>query len=387
MTTIRKAMKRVENTLIALAIIAALATPGSGRAETGVVVVGESYERNRVHRALLGDGYRDLWNTPIEVEILHLEEAGLRPVERVGSNQTYSLALVGADGRAYTFRSLDKDASRLLPFWMGVPPWTFIFRDQTSAGLPGATLVAQHFAEAIGSLETRNRLVILAGDPALGEFRETFEGLVGTLQEYPTAKGVGPGTFGAIEIVSTGELFERFSRNGRDRPDPRAYLRARILDLWIGDWDRHADQIRWARLPSSELWQPLPEDHDGAFARYEGALVRSIDADRLVRFDHEYPESDGLYSQARNLDTWVLAGLDRGAWEEEIRFVSSRIGDEVVDEAIARLPDAWQQKRGAFLKERLGPDATGWKALCFGSTSVSPASRNGWVRRKRKAGN
>ncbi len=29
--------------------------------------------------------------------------------------------------------------------------------------------------------------------------------------------------------------------------DARAYLRARLMDVLIGDWDRHLEQWRWAR--------------------------------------------------------------------------------------------------------------------------------------------
>ena len=78
-------------------------------ADEGSGSKGNSYE------ALLGQGYRQLWGTSIEVDVLDLKTfaGGLRPVMRVGGLQTASLAMKGADRRNYTFRPLIKDASKL----------------------------------------------------------------------------------------------------------------------------------------------------------------------------------------------------------------------------------------------------------------------------------
>ena len=60
-----------------------------------------------------------LWpdSTPFEAPVLDLatEAGGLEPVRQVGGLQTAGLALRGADGRSYTFRSLHKEPERLLP--------------------------------------------------------------------------------------------------------------------------------------------------------------------------------------------------------------------------------------------------------------------------------
>ena len=58
---------------------------------------------------------------------------------------------------------------------------------------------------------------------------------------------------------------------GGARPDSRAYLKVRLIDQVIGDWDRHRNQWRWARVRRrGERWQPIPEDRDQAFVRFEG---------------------------------------------------------------------------------------------------------------------
>src|SRR4029453_960372 len=81
-----------------------------------------------------------------------------------------------------------------------------------------------------------------------------------------------------------------------DRPDARKFLSARLVDLLIGDWDRHRNQWRWARIPGMEGWQPIPEDRDQAFVRFEG-LIHTLGRERLpqfVSFTDKYPDIDVL---------------------------------------------------------------------------------------------
>ena len=56
------------------------------RVETRVVSPGVGYDAGWLHQRLFGHTYRDLWTTPIEVEVLDLEKeaGGLSVVRQVG---------------------------------------------------------------------------------------------------------------------------------------------------------------------------------------------------------------------------------------------------------------------------------------------------------------
>ena len=84
--------------------------------ETKVATAGPEYGASPTLRRWFGDGYRDVWTTPISVPVLDLgkEAGGLEPVRQVGGLQTAGLAFRGADGKSYTFRSLHKEPERLL---------------------------------------------------------------------------------------------------------------------------------------------------------------------------------------------------------------------------------------------------------------------------------
>ena len=194
-----------------------------------MVVAGRRYEGGRLQRIFLGDTYRDLWTAPIRVELLDLRNfaGGLTPKRRGGGKQTRSLRFEGADGREYTFRSVDKNQrtglSRVRRVIMGD-----IRQDQVSALHPAAALVADPLLDAAGVLHASPRLVVMPNHPALGRHRREFAGVLGIIEEHPNeGPDDTPGFAGSRDIIGTDRLWERLRENPGERVDTQAYLTAR----------------------------------------------------------------------------------------------------------------------------------------------------------------
>src|SRR5215208_3449584 len=103
--------------LIAAAVPAAAQEQAPPPGETRRVVAGERYEAGPLHRLFLGPHYRDLWTTPMDVEVLDLATyaGGLTATKKGGGMQTKSLRLEAPDGRRFRVRSVDKDPTPTLP--------------------------------------------------------------------------------------------------------------------------------------------------------------------------------------------------------------------------------------------------------------------------------
>jgi hypothetical protein len=325
---------------------AAFAPPVAAQTADTVVAPGPGYAAGGFHRWLFGSHYRKLWTTPIRVPVLDLRTfaGGLRPTERGGGQQTKSLRFHGADGREYQFRSVNKDPSPLIPESLRGTVAQRIFQDQISAGHPAAPLVVSPVLDAAGVLHAEPHLVWLADDPTLGEFRAEFGGLLGTIEERPTDDG--PGFAGADKIVGTQELFERLENDQDERVDTRAFLAARLVDVFLGDWDRHQDQWRWARLGKGDdlPWTPIPRDRDQAFARFDGLLLglARLSAPQLVAFSAHYPSMVGLTWNARVVDRRLLSGLEWSVWDSVATAHKGRLTDQVIDDAVAHLPEEFK---------------------------------------------
>ena len=350
------------------ALLAAVlfALPVAGRAQakdavpgkTVVVAAGARYKAGGLHRFFLGDDYRDLWTMPIRVEVLDLRSyaGGLKPAFRVGGQETKGLAFKGADGRDYTFRGVDKDPSGILPPDLQGTIAERIVQDQIASGQPAGPVVVAPLLEAAGVLHVTPRIVVMPDDPALGEFRPIFAGLVGLIEEYPQpATKDHPGFAGSTEIVNGTDMLKRLREGPRTRVDIRAFLRARLMDMFVGDWDRHLKQWRWAHIPGQTLWQPIPEDRDQAFSRFEG-LVLSMARPRqprFVDFGPEYPGIVGLTFNGWDQDRRLLTELEKPAWDEIAADLKARLTDAVIEDAARKMPEEYYRHDGARLTQAL----------------------------------
>jgi len=332
----------------ATCLAAADAPTGGSRVR---VAASERYEANRVHRFVLGGGYRDLWEAPIELPVLDLarEGGGLVPTRRFGGLQTAVLGFEGADGRLYSFRGTDKDPSAVLdPLFENTIIQSAV-QDQMAAQHPGGPPAADVLTEAAGVLTVHERMVVMPDDARLGEFRAEFAGMVGTFFEYPQpAKDGVPGFHGATEILDHEALYDALASGDAERVDVHAFLRARLMDILLGDFDRHRKQWRWARIPGEDLLQPIPEDRDMAFVRYEGVglAIARVYVPILQRYDADYPFIKGLTLHGWEQDRWLLPALAWSDWEPIVADIQARLDDATIDRAVAALPPEYAAQDG-----------------------------------------
>ena len=94
-----------------------------------------------------------------------------------------------------------------------------------------------------------------------------------------------------------------------------------------------------------------------AFVRYTGVAPRtaSIYVPILQKYGPKYPFMRGLTLHGWEQDRWLLPHASWEEWEATARDIQGRINDEVIDRAIAALPNEYQELAG----ERLRVDLRG----------------------------
>src|SRR6266446_4284288 len=314
-------------------------------ADSAIVAPGPQYRKSGVWAVFAGRHYRDLWVTPIRVPVLDLERfaGGLRPLRAHTGSQTKSLRFAGADGRKYQFRSVDKDPTATLAPELRGTAYGRALRDGVSASFPAAPLVANGLLESAGVLADPQSLALMPDDPALGEFRSEFRGVLGLIEERPEAPDAEERAAGGLRrIVSPTGLFRRVDASPGDRVDARAFLRARLMDIFMGDRDRHRDQFRWAAFGRGRpiVWQPISRDHDEAFVQLDGLALRitALYYPPLVTFGPTYPKDYRLNWHAREVDRRFLVPLQRATWDSIATTLQGRLTDAAIDSAVRRMP-------------------------------------------------
>lgn len=346
----------------ALVAIALVAMPARAQTDSTAVVAGPDYEAGSLHRLLLGSRYRDTWTTPIRVPILDLASfgGGLTPVERGGGVQTRTLRFEAPDGREYNFRSVDKSYAHSVPDYARGTLIEWIRQDQTSAQHPGAAIVATPLLEAAGILHPGPRLMVMPDDPRLGEFREEFAGLLGTMELHPNEGEDDEPLFAGSPTIAGGDrLLEHLDEEPEHRLDAPAFLAERLMSIYLGDWDRHIGQYRFARYQDDDgvyWWVPIPEDRDYAFLHHDGlllAIARGALTSRLIRFRDRYPSLTAMMSNSPELVRRLLSPVDRAAWDSVTYAVHTRLTDEAIEEAVRAMPPEWQEVDGPELTRTL----------------------------------
>ncbi|MGV3641761.1 MAG: hypothetical protein ACO1NZ_14655, partial [Adhaeribacter sp.] len=325
------------------------------------VVASTRYQKSRLHQLLWGRHYRRVWIVPVQARVLDLqrEAGGLKPLLKGGSFQTKNLRLVNPEGKEYVLRSVDKDPSKALPKGLQKTFVANLMRDQTSVIHPYGAYIVPTLAEAAGVYHTNPSLVVIPDDPALGEFREEFAGMVALLEERPEGDQEEEDGFGnSGKVVSSRKMFAKLVESPCSQVDRRHYLRARLFDMWLGDWSRREDQWRWASFPEGgrTVYQAIPRDRDHAFFKFNDGLITWIASrfkSNYQTFGKKFGNVAGLNKSANPMDAYFLAGLSRQDFREIADSLQLSLTDEVIRQATHLWPEPVYALTGKEFEEKL----------------------------------
>ncbi|NNF59254.1 MAG: BamA/TamA family outer membrane protein [Rhodothermaceae bacterium] len=338
---------------------------------TVVQAINPDYAAGGLRQFFVGSGYRDAWSTPVEFPVLDLSmNGGLTPVKRGGGMQTVSLRLADAEGREYALRQLQKIPGRTLPEVLRRTIIADIIQELTSATIPwGATAVAE-LAEAVGVYHTNPRLVFVPDDPRLGAYRETFANSLALFEMRPDDDMSDFPNFGASEnVVSSPSMLEDVEGDNDHLVDQRFFVKSRLFDMLLSDWDRHPDQWRWASYEPFELdpslegdartdgkiYRPIPRDRDFAFYRLNGlipSIAQTVEP-KLQTFTGGYGNLRGLTTSGIPLDRRFANQMLEEDWVAEAEAIRASLTDEAIEAAFRTWPDAVYDAYGAMMVETL----------------------------------
>jgi hypothetical protein len=299
-------------------------------------------------RFLLGHHYRKEWATPVEVEVMNFDTTagGLTPLKLGGGMQTKSLRLKGADGKEYVLRSVNKDPSKALPPEFRGTFANDVLQDQISSSFPYAALVVAELAKAADIYQISPRIVYVPNSPRLGQFQKELGNTLCLFEERPVGEQDDNPNFDFSEKVVTSEkmLAKVFGDNDH-RMDEKFFLKNRLFDIVIGDWDRHEDQWLWATFKTDDdltLYKPIPRDRDQAFPKLDGLVPKIAARKWVVRktqsFEHKIRDINGFNMNGINLDKNFTIGLTLNDWLTMADSLQLSLTDAKIEQAFKTLP-------------------------------------------------
>ncbi len=330
------------------------------RVDSLQIVPSNRYAAGRGKRFWFGTNYRDVWTRSLTVPVLNLQADGLTPTERGGGMQTLSLRLIDRNQHEFAIRSVEKYPEKAIPttFQSGIVK--DIVQDQISASHPFAALAVAPLAEAAGIYHTNPRLVVTPDDTTLHDYQRTLGNTLMLFEERADGNYKGTGLFGnSTKLYSTLKLLDKLQDDNDNRVDQRSVLRARLFDMWIGDWDRHDDQWRWASFKSGKglQFKPVPRDRDQAFFVNEGVLPSIVSRrwlmPKIQGFGSKIRYVPGFNTNARFFDRSFLTEPSRADWLAMADSLKQLLTDQAIIESMRALPEPSRQLTAETITTKL----------------------------------
>ena len=310
---------------------------------TTVAYPGKYYKKSGFHDFIFGHHYRTEWATPIRVNNFYIDTAkgGLQIIKESGSRQSAGLRLQSKTGKQYVLRSVDKD------FGLGfakIYQGTFvtnIAKDQVSFGYPAAAVTITPMIAAAGIYHTNPVLVFLPKQKALNEYNETYGDQLYIFEERPDEDQTDAPWFGnSKNVIGTDKLFEKIYGDNDHQVDQPSFAKARLFDMMIGDWGRHADQWRWASV--DKIYKPIPRDRDQVYTKFDGLLpwiaTNIAGGTHLESFSGDIKDMSSFNLPGRTLDGHLTNQLTKEQWISAASTLQAAITDPVIEQGMQQLP-------------------------------------------------
>lgn len=336
----------------------------SGITDKGFVTAraSDQYGAGKAREKWMGANYRDVWAQEIQAPLFDFtaENGELKIVQRGGGMQTLSLRLEDQKGKQYTLRSIEKYPELAIPEAFRETFAKDVVQDQISAAHPYGALVVPFLADAAGIYHTNPKVVWLGDDPRLGDYKRKFANRLMLFEERPSGEAKDMDFFGnADDIESTFKVIDQLAKDNDNYVDQQFVLRNRLFDLWIGDWDRHDDQWRWAEFDKGKgkMYRPIPRDRDQVFFVNEGIIPKLASKKwalpKLQGFDYDLKWPAGFMFNARYFDRSFLTSPSKADWIQEAKDLQSALTDEVIESAIKKWPKEIYDLHGEEIIKKL----------------------------------
>ncbi|MEP7371982.1 MAG: BamA/TamA family outer membrane protein [Chitinophagaceae bacterium] len=320
--------------------------------DSTTVQIHPAYEEpGKLHRFLFGENYRKEWAAPTRLPVIRLSkfQGGLKPLQRGGGMQSQSLRLEDKDGKEWVIRSVEKSPDALLP---GEFRQTFardLLDDATSAQHPFSAMIVPPIANAVKVPHAVPVIGVIAPDKNLGIYGRTFLNMVVLLEER---EPLG-------ESDNTLKMKKNLRDDNDNRIDAKEFLNARMLDMLLGDWDRHEDQWRWKDRSKgkSKNYLGVPRDRDQVFHLTQGLVPKFASRDYILptlrNFDPDINQVKWVIFKTRFVNAYPEFQINREEWKTQAEQFKLAITDSVIETALKRLPQSSYDLRHDVLYKKL----------------------------------
>lgn len=324
------------------------------------VAASSLYKANELKGIMQGENYREAWTTPVKVPVLFLDSlyGGVEIVKEGGGTQTHSLRLKDKNGFLYSLRSVNKDPSTHVPEFARSLGLQNIVIDAISASHPYGAILAASLSEKAEVLHTHPKVVFVPKQEFLGKpYNEKYGNRLFLLEYETEGEENWTDYKNVYKILDTKNLQELKEEDpAQVSIDKNAFVRARLFDMLIGDWDRHAKQWGWVVQKEGENFKaiPLAGDRDNAFFNL-GGVIPGIIANKNIEpevrpFEKEIKHMPGLVYPN---DVYFLTNTPVEIFIAEAKKLQDLLTDDAIADAFKVWPKNIAEQNSKEITEKI----------------------------------
>ena len=323
-------------------------------------------KKNKLYEFLWGKHYREYYSKKINVKNVALDTlfGGVKTDRAGGGHQTKSLRLETKNGNEYVIRALKKSGVRFLQSvafknqyviddFTGSYADKFLLDFYTSSH-PYTPLVIGDLADQLGIRHTTPKLFYIPKQKTLENFNENFGDELYYLEERPIETEENPN-----KVIGTDEVILKLAKDEKYKIDEKSWIKARLFDMLIGDWDRHHDQWKFEEKKEngSVIYSPIPKDRDQAFTKYDGFITGILmdfpELKHMQTYDNQIKNIKWFNREPYNLDLIFAKNSVQNDWLKEAEFIQNNLSESEIREAFKNLPKEIQDTSSEDLIQKL----------------------------------
>ncbi len=333
----------------------------------------EETDKSGFYRFFWGKHYRHIYSKEIEAPVLDLSKlpGNVRAISEGGGNQSRSIRLMDDDEHEYTAREIRKSAKRFIQSkvtdhdvrdLMENTVAEDIVQDFYTTAHPYAPFALNPIFDKLDIYNAEPKIYYLPKQERLGIYNEDYGDKLYMLEAHAGSHNKSFARFGTPDdIISTEDVLAEIRKSKQSKVDESNFLKVRLMDFVIGDYDRHYDQWRFSAYEqedSTVLYKTIRRDRDQAFPKYDGLIlsilkIAMIDFRSMERYDDDVDNVKWMSRYAYPLDQAFLKQNTWQDWEQQVKFIQENLTDQTIEDAFKTLPEAAQDESIVDIKKTL----------------------------------
>jgi hypothetical protein len=329
-------------------IILSISTVAQDRSDSSrfkTMAAGPEYQRSSLYQSLWGKNYRKEWTTPVTFPITKLDtlRGGIIKFKIGGGHQSKSLHLKSKAEKEYALRSVNKSLKVLIPEIFYNTFIEHIANDAISMSNPYGALGVPVMAEAAGIPHSNPQFMWVPKQKLFDTLNAVYGDRLYLFEERASGDwSNNPDFLNFKKFLGSDELLDKMFEDNDNQADAVSFVKARMFDMLIGDWDRHWDQWKWAKTEKDgkNIYVPIPTDRDQAFSTTGGFILKTALGAAGMKYvrPFDYTIKDVTFTERRFLDRFITNQVTLDQWQTQAKALQQELTDTVISASIREMP-------------------------------------------------